>query len=184
MIYFVRHGESEANLRGVFAGQKDDSVLTATGREQARKTAQTIKLEVPTIDRIICSPLKRTLETAEIIAQEVGFNKDKIEIDNRIMEYDMGTLTGTPLHKISSITLTSAQEAENTDAFRDRVYACIKELSELHETILLVSHAGVGRMLETIKGGMDTKLFYDIPAYANASINKIDWFSPILRPTD
>ncbi len=28
MIYFIRHGESEANLKHVFAGQKDDSPLT------------------------------------------------------------------------------------------------------------------------------------------------------------
>ena len=26
MIYFIRHGESEANLKHTFAGQKDDSI--------------------------------------------------------------------------------------------------------------------------------------------------------------
>lgn len=60
-IYFVRHGESEANLQGLFAGQKDDSILTEKGREQAKITAQNIKIQIPKIDRIICSPLKRTL---------------------------------------------------------------------------------------------------------------------------
>ena len=175
MIYFVRHGESEANLRGVFAGQRENSALTDKGKEQAKDTAQAIKSEVPHIDRIITGPLVRTLETAEIIAQEIGFPKDKIEIDNRITEYDMGSLTGTPIHKISSVVLTSAENAENTDEFRSRVYSCIKELSEQPETILVVSHAGVGRILETIKGNIEAKLFYDIPAYHNASVTKIDW---------
>lgn len=40
MIYFIRHGESEANERKVFAGQKDDSILTEKGREQAKATAK------------------------------------------------------------------------------------------------------------------------------------------------
>lgn len=35
-IYFVRHGESEANVEKKFAGQKEDSPLTELGREQAK----------------------------------------------------------------------------------------------------------------------------------------------------
>jgi broad specificity phosphatase PhoE len=45
----------------------------------------------------------------------------------------------------------------------------------LPENILLVSHGGVGRMLETIKENRDIKLFYDFPVYKNASVTKIDW---------
>lgn len=175
MIYFVRHGESEANVRGVFAGQKEDSVLTEKGKEQAETTAREIRNINLKIDKIVSSPLKRALETARIVAEEIGFSPSDIVIDSRIIEYDMGSLTGTPLHKISSVALVSAQNAENTDDFRNRVYSCVKELSELPENILLVSHAGVGRVLETIKENKETRLFYDIPAYPNASITKIDW---------
>ena len=175
MIYFVRHGETESNVRGVFAGQKDDSILTEKGKAQAKNTAQTVKSEVPKIDRIICSPLKRTVETAQIIARDLGFDLNKIEIDKRIIEHDTGSMTGTPFAGVSSIALTTAPGAENSDEFRNRVYACIKELSELPETILVVSHGAVGRMLETIKKNRDTKLIYDIPVYDNASVTKIDW---------
>lgn len=175
MLYFVRHGETESNVRDVFAGQREDSILTEKGKQQAKDTAQVIRSEVPHIDRIVCGPLKRALETAQIIATEIGFPQDKIEIDSRIIEYDMGSLTGTPIHKISSLALTSALNAENTDEFRNRVYSCIKELSEHPETILVVSHAGVGRILETIKLNMEARLFYDLPAYPNASLIKIDW---------
>lgn len=174
MIYFVRHGESEANLKGVFAGQREDSMLTQKGREQAKATAQAIKLEISIIDRIISSPLQRTTETAKIIAEEIGYSK-LIEIDSRITEYDMGSLTGTPLHKVSSLELTTAENAEDADEFRKRVYACIAELSALPGNILVVSHAGVGRMLETIKLQRENNLFYDLPPYPNASVNKVDW---------
>ena len=77
MIYFVRHGETESNVRGVFAGQKDDSILTPKGRDQALTTAKEIKNKDIKIDRVICSPLKRTVETANIIAKEVGFDLQK-----------------------------------------------------------------------------------------------------------
>jgi broad specificity phosphatase PhoE len=175
MIYFVRHGESEANQRGIFAGQKEDSVLTEKGREQARATVKEIKIKNLIIDKIICSPLKRTKETAEIIAKEIGFDIEKISFDNRVIEYDMGSLTGTPIHKISSLALISADNAENVNNFLSRTVECIKEFSKIQESILIVSHAGVGRILETVRENMEAKLFYDLPAYPNASVTKIDW---------
>ncbi|OGH68351.1 MAG: hypothetical protein A3I29_04475 [Candidatus Magasanikbacteria bacterium RIFCSPLOWO2_02_FULL_44_11] len=174
MIYFVRHGQSEANKIGLFAGQRENSALTLQGKEQAKIAAQNIQSEIPRVDRIVYSPLQRTLETATIIAEKIGFNPDAIQIDHRVIEYDMGSLTGTPFHNISSITLTSAQGAENPKQFYNRVYSCLKELSKLQETILIVSHAGVGRMVETIKNNTAAELFYDLPAYPNGSIIKID----------
>jgi broad specificity phosphatase PhoE len=53
------------------------------------------------------------------------------------------------------------------------VLSFFEELSRSQEKVLIVSHAGVGRMIETIKYGKDPKLFYDIPAYPNASINEV-----------
>ncbi len=174
MIYFVRHGESEANLAGLFAGQKEDSVLTQKGREQALVTAQEIK-KVHSIDKIISSPLKRALETAQIIAKELGINPDDIIIEKQIIEYDMGSLTGTPFHKISSIALTTAEHAEDPEHFKERVVSYIKKLSTSNDSILAVSHAGVGRILETVKENMEAKYFYDLPAWSNASVTLIDW---------
>lgn len=175
MIYFVRHGESESNLKGIFAGQREDSPLTKKGRQQALETAKNINLKEIRVDKVISGPLKRVTETARIIANEIGFNEADIIIDNRITEYDMGSLTGTSLHKISSQELVSAKNAEDIKSFYNRVTNCFKELSKDNINILVVSHAGVGRLLETIKEGMPPELFYDLPAYQNASVNIIDW---------
>lgn len=98
MIYFIRHGESEANVKKVFAGQKEDSLLTDEGREQAKITAKEIIKEGLKIDKIYSSPLKRASETAKIIAEELGFDASEIIIEERVIEYDMGSLTGTPWH--------------------------------------------------------------------------------------
>jgi broad specificity phosphatase PhoE len=175
MIYFVRHGESEANVKAVFAGQKENSPLTEKGREQALATAKEIKKEELKINRIISSPLKRSFETAKIIAEEIGFDSSKIVIDIRINEYDMGSLTGTPWGVISSVMLVQAENAEDPESFKDRVCNCIKELNKLSENVLVCSHAGVGRVLETIREGMEAKYFYDLPPFDNASVIKIDW---------
>ena len=175
MIYFVRHGESESNLKDIFAGQREDSPLTQKGREQALNTAKNIKQENIHFERIVSGPLKRVSETAHIIAHEIGFDISKIEVDSRITEYDMGSLTGTPIHKISSLSLTSAKNAEDVDTFKKRILECITELTQQNNNILVVSHAGVGRLLETVKENMDPHLFYDLPAYPNASIIIINW---------
>lgn len=175
MIYFVRHGETESNVRGVFAGQKDDSPLTEKGKGQALATARNIKEQIPKVERMIVSPLGRTRDTAKIIAQEIGFDENNIEIDARIIEHDTGSMTGVPFLGVSSVALTTCEGAEDSVAFRDRVLSFFKEQSKRSETILVVSHGAVGRMLETIKKNGDTRLLYDIPVYDNASVTKVDW---------
>ena len=174
MIYFIRHGESEANLKHVFAGQKEDSKLTELGREQARSEGQKIKDLGLTIDQILSSPLIRALDTARIVSKIIGYNKE-MAIDPRITEYDMGSLTGTPTYDISSKMLVRAENAENPKAFNDRVRSLLVEYSKKDANILLVSHAGVGRIIETIRKGIDPELFYDLPPYPNASVIKLDW---------
>ncbi len=174
MIYFVRHGESEANVRGIFAGQRNDSILTEKGRKQAENTAEEIIKEGINIDQIISSPLKRSTETAQIIADRLGL---EVATDKRITEYDMGTLSGTSWQAISSKTLINAEGAEDIKLFAKRVFSCIKELSKQPENILVVSHGGVIRVLETARKDVDIEkdLFYDLPLASNGSITKIDW---------
>jgi len=175
MIYFVRHGLSEANVKKVFAGQKDNSPLVDEGREQAKQTANEILKENIKIDKIVSSPSIRALETAQIIASILAFNEKDIIIDNRINEYDMGSLSGTPWHTISSSILIKTENAEDVNLFKDRIVECIEELNKFEGNVLLVSHGGVGRMLETLKENKDPGFFYDTPIWGNASITKIDW---------
>ncbi len=174
MIYFIRHGESEANVRQVFAGQKDNSPLTKKGIEQAKAEGNKINEMRLNIDKIISSPLIRAFDTAKIVADMIGYD-DTIEIDPRITEYDMGTLTGTPTFDISSKLLVKAKNAENPKDFDNRVNSFLKEWNVYDGNVLMVAHAGVGRIIETIKQGTDPELFYDIPPYPNASVIPINW---------
>ena len=63
-LYVTRHGETEWNVQSKVCGTTDVE-LTEKGREQARKLAESIGGD---IGLIISSPLKRALETSQIIA--------------------------------------------------------------------------------------------------------------------
>ena len=172
MIYFLRHGESKANVDGLFAGQKEDSPLSNIGIEQAEAAAQ--ELRNMHFNRIIASRLNRTRQTAEVVAKVIGFDPSRIEYDDRIVEYDMGSLTGTPIRKVTSDELVSAEGAEEVVHFQARVVSFLKEHKDLPEDILLVSHAGVGRIIECTKQGLDPRTFYDLPPYPNAHAVELD----------
>ena len=60
-IYFVRHGESEANVRHVIANRGRSYGLTAVGRAQARALAA--RLPMGRVQVVYHSPLARAAET-------------------------------------------------------------------------------------------------------------------------
>ncbi|MBU6371070.1 class I tRNA ligase family protein, partial [Patescibacteria group bacterium] len=91
----IRHGEAENNTLHVESSNpKTPHHLTANGREHATMTAQ--KLAKEKIDVIYCSEFMRAKETADIIAEKIGFPKDEIVYDKRINEINVGALDGKP----------------------------------------------------------------------------------------
>jgi len=68
VIYLIRHGESIGNTKqGFLSGQTDVGGLSEKGKIQAMRTVWELKNEP--IEQIFTSPVARTQETAEIIAQ-------------------------------------------------------------------------------------------------------------------
>ena len=65
-IYFVRHGQTDANKARIFSGQID-TPLNDTGRLQVLDTCKRIQELQLKWDVIISSPLSRAYETAQII---------------------------------------------------------------------------------------------------------------------
>lgn len=172
-VFLVRHGECVANVDGVFAGQKNDSPLTDIGKVQAREVGTILKEKSIALDTIFCSPLKRAKESAEIIAEVFGV-PIKICLDERLSEYDMGELTGTSRTMITSAGLISAVGAENPDVFKKRIDSFLNEKILLQQSVLIVTHAGVAKMIETIRRRGDPKTFHDLPELATGEIVTID----------
>lgn len=89
-IYFVRHGETNGNKNGLILGTWDLN-LNRTGIRQAKKSAQILAkiCKKEKISYILCSPLKRTRQTARIISKTT--NIKKIIIDKNLVERSEGT---------------------------------------------------------------------------------------------
>jgi len=67
----MRHGESTDDVSGHYGGWADFP-LTERGRQQAAEAASRIKAANLVFDRVYSSPLKRALETAQIVFQETN----------------------------------------------------------------------------------------------------------------
>lgn len=88
-IYFVRHGESQANLLREISNRGLRHGLTPRGREQAVALAQ--RLQTHAITRIYSSPILRAIETSVILAHRLDV---EYEISDALREYDCGILEG------------------------------------------------------------------------------------------
>ncbi len=71
-LYFVRHGATAANAAGLRCGGDLDLPLTDTGRRQALAAADQVCSLLPRPRLLISSDLKRTRETAAVLAAALG----------------------------------------------------------------------------------------------------------------
>lgn len=142
MIYIVRHGQTDWNLEGRYAG-RTDVPLNDKGIQQAEK----IKEELKNIkfDKVFSSPLIRAYKTAQIICDNEIIN------DNRIIERSNGDLEGKLKTEILvEIDFNNPNEKkyniESITEFRNRIKSFFDEIITYYkgQNILVVTHAGVG----------------------------------------
>jgi broad specificity phosphatase PhoE len=85
VLVLVRHGQTDANARGLLLGRADPP-LSELGVRQAAALAT----RVPSDARVVASPLRRTVETAAVFGRP-------IDVDERWIELDYGTFDGQPV---------------------------------------------------------------------------------------
>lgn len=145
-LYFCRHGETHANASGHWSGTFE-TPLTETGKQQAKLAGRSAK-EL-NIDYIICSPLGRAKETAEIIAIEIGFPVDKIEHNSLFIERHFGQMEGQPYR--SDHDVDGFVDVEAKDSVLERAHLALEHLETLGaENILIVSHGTFGRAFRSL----------------------------------
>ncbi|KAK7464402.1 hypothetical protein VKT23_006566 [Stygiomarasmius scandens] len=91
---FIRHGESQGNVRPVWAGQTDDE-LSELGKEQANALGEWFAENETKFDRIYVSKLKRARQTAEAIQHHANPTPPLIE-EQSLHEIDFGDADGKP----------------------------------------------------------------------------------------
>ena len=91
-LILVRHGETPHTREKKFSGLGgDDPGLNVDGRAQVAATAEWLAVLADEIDAVVCSPLRRTQETAAIIAEVLG---KEVEVEDGLAEAAFGTWDG------------------------------------------------------------------------------------------
>ncbi len=88
-LYFVRHGESEANVLQVFSNNEVSHGLTALGRAQISALAETLA-DVP-FAAFYSSPVLRARQSADILSARLGL---EYSTTSALTEYNVGELEG------------------------------------------------------------------------------------------
>ena len=164
-IYFTRHGQSLWNIEKRICGATDIA-LSDLGREQASELGCRIRqmqdagVKTPDgnafrIDEILYSPLSRTTETAQLIAEATGI---PCRPEQRIIEQDFGRYEGLDreLEEFAADKMRFFYDFDGGETMARcmaRVYSLMGDLeAESRQTgriYLLVAHNGIARGFES-----------------------------------
>jgi broad specificity phosphatase PhoE len=156
VLYLIRHGATEANIVRPprLQGQFSDPPLARLGVRQAEATRD--YLAVRPIDHCYCSPLRRAVQTAAIVAKPHGLLPVPLKA---LTECNVGAWEGLDWQTIRSRDPESYKRfhldpgtfgyphGESFTQVYDRAAPALDELLERHagESILVVAHHVVNR---------------------------------------
>lgn len=147
-IYLMRHGETEWNREGRLQGQRDIP-LNRNGIEQMARLGEKLKKQSFCVDQIIASPLARAGQSAEIVAEKIGFSK-KILRNEAFLERSFGRAEGVVWSPELDLTEEKYQ-AESVRALCRRAEEGIqKYLDGEEQSILLVAHGAILKAVITV----------------------------------
>jgi phosphoserine phosphatase len=183
-ILLIRHAQSKANSEGIYQGQSYDTDLSDVGQMQTHLLAE--YLESVPVDRVISSPLKRTMQTAIQIATKHNI---EVEIDNRIMETNHGVWEGKKtdeikeefselwkewLDKPGDIIFPKGEKFSDTTR---RAIEWWKEISQDHGVIVAVTHENIIQAILAYIQNVNMDRIWDYKIQ-NTSITEIERDSP------
>lgn len=165
-VIFVRHGESESNVKGHIAGQTHDSPLSLKGEMQAQATGESLLQASVDIDVAFTSPMTRAKKTAELILDSLEIKRDLIE-DERLHERFYGPYEGATYEAVISLrkkelvdvsqlknfaqkfAYKAHPEMESIESVYMRVSDFLSEKKEKYigKTVLMAAHNGVLKSL-------------------------------------
>lgn len=145
MIYFIRHGQTDANLNRINAGggPGGDVPLNETGMAQAREFSRAHQAFIDSIDHVLVSPMLRAQQTASLILN--GFHKPSENLHD-LREMELGEWEGKS-YDISLDFFEAQREPPGGESwlnFRTRSINALRYSGRLHEgNVLVVAHGGI-----------------------------------------
>jgi broad specificity phosphatase PhoE/ribonuclease HI len=184
-LVLLRHGVTTSTERKAFSGSGgSDPELTEAGVDQAQRAAQWL-LTNGGIDAIVASPMRRTRQTAAVVAETLGLD---VEIDDGFIETSFGEWDGFTFAEIQErwgaeltawlgSTAVAPPGGETFDAVHDRVAAARDRLLQTHagRTVLVVSHVTPIKMLVRLALEAPMDVIYKMEL-SPASITTLQWW--------
>lgn len=146
-VLFVRHGESVDDIEDRYGGCADFD-LTEKGKEQVSESTKKISSLGEKFEVVLSSPLKRALQSAEIIADQLDI---EVEVFEYLKERNLnGILSGLVRSKAEKkypeqVEIHNRWEyvdgSERTEDFNSRVKNGVKYLLKMkHSSLVAVTH--------------------------------------------
>ncbi|MGN1012688.1 MAG: histidine phosphatase family protein [Clostridia bacterium] len=156
-LYVIRHGQTDWNIEKKLLSVTDIP-LNDTGIKQCEEAEKLVKNL--NYDLVICSPMLRTKQTAQIV------NSKNIETiyDDRLIERNAKSLEGIDVNTIDyrgfwTLGKESIKDEETIEECKKRVYSLLDEIKDKYKdkNILIVTHNGICRMIYTYFNGFPKK---------------------------
>ena len=180
VFHLLRHGEPA--VLGRLNGRLPGVGLSVQGR--AEIAAQAGRLVGEKIEAIYASPLQRTRETAEILADRLAL---PVQYREDVIEIDYGEWTGLTFDKIrqderwqmwaSSRSIAAVPGGESWRRVQERVVGALFDLRQAHPegSVVVVSHGDVIRAALLFALGMPLDFYSRIEiAFASLSTIRLD----------
>lgn len=184
-IYYVRHGQTDNNKNWIVNGWDDDIDLNNTGIKQAHKLGSMIANSHVKFDKIVCSPMIRAKNTAEIIKSYFDYDVELI-VDEAFREQYYGEFKWMTHAEIrekyncksnSELTRTYRNNKEEPlEKFEKRINDGFKNIETKYEwkNVLLVSHGWVFRPINKyINNLSDDDAYYNVSGAKNSRMYKL-----------
>lgn len=189
-LLIIRHGQSTANIQGVFAGHVD-SALTELGLRQAELTAEYIVTNY-TVDRVYGSDLRRAFATGKAVADRLGL---EITPDAALREIYAGIWEGVPMAELAEsygepyqiwmhdIGNAVCEGGESVAQMQERIVSAVCRIARENpgKTVVIATHAAAIKALQCHCEGRPLDEMKDVPWVDNASVTDIVWENDRLR---
>jgi probable phosphoglycerate mutase len=186
-VFLVRHGATTASREDRFSGATDVD-LSDEGRTQARRLAE--RLAAESLSAVYASPMRRTRETAAILAAPHGFEAEPLdalrEIDHGHWEglnrAEVEAQFGNEYAQWEEDPFTFAPEGGETGlGVLARALPAIRSLVERHAgaSLLIVSHKATIRLVTASLLGFNPRSYRDCLEQLPCSLNILDFHDPV-----
>ena len=151
-IYYVRHGQTDLNLAKKMQGGGTEKELNETGVSQAYNTKK--ELENVKYDLVICSPMKRAKQTAEIIneGRDIPIITDERIRERKLGDYEGRDVTEEMENNIWDYKLNyNIPNGENLHDFEKRIDEFFDDMDDISDDTLMEDDSALTDLFQQIR---------------------------------